>query len=51
MNIQKLFGNNKPLPTSGQAYLAYFTRLFSRYEKHHKAVQEEQKLPESEQLT
>ena len=46
-----LFGNNKPLVTSGLAYLACFMRLFSGCEQHHKAVQEEKKLPGPEKLT
>ena len=51
MNIPKLFGNNEPLATSGLAYLAFFMRLFSGCEQHHKAIQEEKKLSESEKLT
>ena len=51
MNIQKLFGNNKPLAASGLAKLACFMRHFSGCEQHHKAVQEEKKLPETERLT
>ena len=51
MNIQKLFGNNKLLATSYLAYLACFMMLFSGCEQHHKAVLEEKKLSEPEQLT
>ena len=50
MNIHKLLGNNKPLATSDLAYLACFMRLSSGCEQHHKAVKEEKKLPEPEQL-
>ena len=51
MNIQKLFGNNKPLATSGLACLVCFMRLFLGCEQRHKAVKEEKKLPDPEQLT
>ena len=51
MNIQKVFGNSKPLAISGLAYLACFMRHFPGCEQHHKAVQEEKKLPEPEELT
>ena len=51
MNIQKQFGNNKLLATSGLACLACFMRLFSGCEQHHNAVKEEKKLPDPEQMT
>ena len=47
MNIQKLFGNNKLLATSGLAYLAKPQAVNMQ----HEAVQEEKKLSEPEQLT
>ena len=47
MNIQKLFGNNKLLTTSGLAYLAKPQAVNTQ----HEAVQEEKKLSEPEQLT